>query len=512
MTSYQNPIIRGFNPDPSICRVGEDYYLVTSTFEFFPGVPIYHSKNLVDWELINYCLTRDSQLNLVNARCSGGIYAPTIRYHDGWFYMITTNVSDRGSFIVYTDDIYGEWSDPQWVEHEGIDPSLFFDDDGTVYFCGRDNNSGGIILYEINPRTGKKLSATQIISYGTGGKHPEAPHIYKVNNYYYLLLAEGGTEYGHMATILRSKSPYGPYEACPHNPILTHRDFTASPIQATGHADLIEDTNGNWWLVCLGIRPLPGLLLHNLGRETFLTPMVWDENGWPVVGNKGTIAMTMEGPLPAPIGFPPSLAAFEDDFTGPTLKKEWTFVRNPRRENYSLSTRKGYLKLTAGAESLSDPRPTFLGIRQQEFAMRAQTQVLLNSMSEGQKAGLAAFYNQNYHYALYVTREQGRSFVVLAKKVHDLEDTTTRVEIDFDGMIEFQIETGSEDYHFRYRLDGDWIEIGTGKTAGLCTEGTMTMTFTGTFLGLFASKGEAFFKYFRVQALNRAQNNSVVNR
>ena len=185
-------------------------------------------------------------------------------------------------------------------------------------------------------------------------------------------------------------------------------------------------------------------------------------------------------------------------------------MRNPRRENYSLSARKGYLKLTAGAESLGDPRPTFLGIRQQEFAMRAQTQVLLNSMSEGQKAGLAAFYNQSYHYALYVTREQGRSFVVLAKKVHDLEDTTTRVEIDFDGMIEFQIETGSEDYHFRYRLDGDWIEIGTGKTAGLCTEGTMTMTFTGTFLGLFASKGEAFFKYFRVQALNRAQNNSVV--
>lgn len=501
MARYRNPIIKGFNPDPSICRVGDDYYLVTSTFEFFPGVPIYHSKNLVEWELINYCLTRDAQLNLLNARCSGGIYAPTIRYHDGLFYMITTNVSDRGSFIVYTEDIHGAWSDPVWVDHQGIDPSLFFDDDGTVYFCGKDDRSGGIILYQIEPRTGKKLSADRIISYGSGGRHPEAPHIYKINNYYYLLLAEGGTEYGHMATIFRSKSPYGPYEACPHNPILSHRDYAALPIQATGHADLVQDTNSNWWLVCLGIRPLPGLLLHNLGRETFLAPVVWTEDGWPVVGNKGTIALTMEGPLPAPVTGGKAPAGFEDHFEGPALKKEWTFVRNPQRENYSLTARKGYLKLSAGKESLSDPRPTFLGIRQQEFAMLAQTKVVLDRTGEGQKAGLAAYYNQNYHYAIYVTKEQSRNYVVLAKKVHDLFATTAKVGIDFAGTIEFQIETGTEDYRFRYRLVDDWIEVGTGKTAGLCTEGTMTMTFTGTFLGLFASNGEAYFQYFSVQSL-----------
>lgn len=165
MAKYQNPIIKGFNPDPSICRVGDDYYLVTSTFEFFPGVPIYHSKNLVDWELINYCLTRDSQLNLTNAYCSGGIYAPTIRYHNGIFYMITTNVTDKGNFIVYTEDIYGEWSDPQWIDQRGIDPSLFFDDDGKVYFCGTDDESGGIVLFEINPLTGERLSEKVISNY-----------------------------------------------------------------------------------------------------------------------------------------------------------------------------------------------------------------------------------------------------------------------------------------------------------------------------------------------------------
>ncbi len=497
MAKYQNPIIKGFNPDPSICRVGDDYYLVTSTFEFFPGVPIYHSKNLVDLELINYCLTRDSQLNLTNAYCSGGIYAPTIRYHNGIFYMITTNVTDKGNFIVYTEDIYGEWSDPQWIDQRGIDPSLFFDDDGKVYFCGTDDESGGIVLFEINPLTGERLSEKVIISYGTGRKHPEAPHIYKINNYYYLLLAEGGTEYGHMATILRSESPYGPYEACPHNPILSHKDFN-SPIQATGHADIIEDGNGNWWLVCLGIRPLPGRLLHNLGRETFLTPMYWDDNGWPVVGSHGKIALEMEGDLPAPVSVSKPSVDFEDDFTGKTLRKEWNFVRNPRWENYSLTTRKGYLKLSAGKETLSDSRPTFIGIRQKEFEICARTKVLMDFTGEGQKAGLTAYYNQYYHYEIYVTNEQGQVYVVLSKKVHDIEHIAEKVEIDFHGEIEFQIETGKEDYGFGYRLteDDEWIELGTAKTAGLCTEGTMMMTFTGTYLGIFASNTEAYFEYF----------------
>jgi len=501
MIEYQNPVIKGYNPDPSICRVGEDYYIVTSTFEYFPGVPIYHSKNLVKWELINHCLTRESQLNLKDCRNSGGIFAPTIRYHEGVFYMITTNVSDKGNFIVHTKDIRGEWSEPQWIDHRGIDPSLLFDDDGKVYYCGTHFDSGrqGIALFEINPLTGEKLSETVTISYGTGGKHPEAPHLYKINSYYYLMIAEGGTEYGHMETIFRSKDPYGPYEPCPHNPILSHRDFMGSPIQATGHADIVEDHNSNWWLVCLGIRPLPGRLLHNLGRETFLTPMTWDDNGWPVVGNEGTIDLEMEGDLPSNVANNKSSVDFIDNFNKDTLKLDWNFIRNSKCENYSLTDKKGYLKITAGKETLNDSEPAFLGIRQKEFELSARTKVLLDFSEENQKAGLTAFYNQDYHYEIYVTSEQGREYVVLSKKVHDIEHIAEKVEIDYQGEIEFQIETGKEDYIFTYRLQDEWIELGSAKTAGLCTEGTMTMTFTGTYLGIFASNAEAYFGYFSVK-------------
>lgn len=502
MRKYKNPIIKGFNPDPSICRVGDDYYLVTSTFEFFPGVPIYHSKNLVDWKLINYCLTRDSQLNLRGCRSSGGIWAPTIRYHDGIFYMITTNVTDKGNFIVYTRDIEGEWSEPQWIDHKGIDPSLFFDDDGKVYFCGTHIDSGrqGIALFEINPLTGEKLSETVTISYGNGGTYPEAPHLYKINGYYYLMLAEGGTEYGHMVTIFRSKSPYGPYESCPRNPILSHKDYMGSPIQATGHADIVEDQNGNWWLVCLGIRPLPGKLLHNLGRETFLTPMKWDDNGWPVVGDNGRIALEMEGDLPGPDIDSNGSVNFVDNFDTDFLNLEWNFVRNPKYENYSLTERKGHLKITAGKERLNDSEPTFIGIRQKEFELCVKTKLLLDFTEEGQKAGLTAFYNKDYHYEIYVTKEFGKSYVILSKKVHDIEHISKKVEIDYHGEIEFQIETGKEDYIFSYCLHDKWIKLGTGKTAGLCTEGTMSKTFTGTYLGLFVSNAEAYFEYFSVKS------------
>ena len=304
---YRNPIISGYNPDPSICRVGDDYYIVNSSFEYFPGVPVYHSKNLVNWELIGNCLDRKSQLLLEKCKPSGGIYAPTLRYHDGTFFMTTTNVSHKGNFIVHTKDIKKGWSEPVWIDQGGIDPSLLFDDDGTVYFLSTatdEQGEAGIFMCEINPFTGEKLTESVVISRGCGGRYAEGPHLYKWFGKYYLMLAEGGTEYGHMETMLRSDFPYGPYEACPHNPILTHRDDMREEIYCTGHADMMEDHNGNWWMVCLAIRPCEEksnrVLLHNLGRETFLAPVVWDEEGWPVVGDKGLISLEMDGPLPGP--------------------------------------------------------------------------------------------------------------------------------------------------------------------------------------------------------------------
>ena len=247
--TYENPILPGFYPDPSICRVGEDYYLVNSSFEFFPGVPLWHSRDLLHWEQLGYVLTRESQLPLVDCRTSGGIFAPTIRYHDGRFYMITTNVTGGGNFFVWTDDIRGEWSGPIWIDHQGIDPSLFWDADGKVYYTGTHTDENGnncIGQFEIDLETGAKLSETKCIWYGTGGKCPEGPHMYRIGNWYYLMIAEGGTEYGHMETIARSRSVWGPFESCPHNPILTHRNAHRVEFQALGHADLVETPEGKW--------------------------------------------------------------------------------------------------------------------------------------------------------------------------------------------------------------------------------------------------------------------------
>lgn len=501
MYKYKNPVIRGFNPDPSLCRVGDDFYLVTSTFEFFPGVPIYHSRNLVDWELINHCLTRDSQLQLEDCRNSGGIFAPTIRYHDGVFFMTTTNVTGDGNFIVHTKDIYGEWSEPAWIEHKGIDPSLLFDDDGKVYFCGTHQEEDGqcIAVFEIDPFTGEQLSELKIATYGTGGKFPEAPHIYKRNGFYYLMLAEGGTEYGHMETIFRSTSPYGPYEPCPHNPILSHKDFMGSPIQATGHADLVEDSRGDWWLMCLAIRPLPQAMLHNLGRETFLAPVTWNEEGWPIVGDNGRISLTMEAALPAPPKAIGQAASFQDHFDGDNLGLDWNYVRNPRLHEYCLASEPGFLKLAGGSQTLNDYHPTFVGVRQTEFDCNAETKMVGKFEQNGQRAGLTAFYNMDYHYEICLLNEDGTHYVALVKKVHDIEHVAEKRPIEYDGSIEFKIEAGTEDYVFYYNLGDGWICLGSGKTAGLCTEGTMRMTFTGTYIGLFAERGEAFFDYFKME-------------
>ncbi len=249
--NYQNPVIPGFYPDPSVCRVGEDYYLVTSTFQYFPGVPVFHSRDLVHWRQIGHCLTRASQLPLENASSYGGIYAPTIRYHDGVFYMITTNVNAGKHFIVSTSDPAGEWSEPVWIDQAGIDPSLLFDGD-RVYFSW--TMRGAIYQAELDIGTGKLLTEPRLIWRGTGGRYPEAPHLYKIDGTYYLMVAEGGTENGHMETLARSSSPWGPFEPCPHNPILTHRNRGAHSIQGTGHADVVQAHDGSWWAVFLAFR------------------------------------------------------------------------------------------------------------------------------------------------------------------------------------------------------------------------------------------------------------------
>lgn len=501
---FKNPIIPGYNPDPSICRVGSDYYIVNSTFEFFPGVPIYHSKNLVNWELTGYCLDRRSQLELEDCRNSGGIYAPTIRYHKGMFYMITTNVTDKGNFVVHTEDINSEWSEPAWIDQGGIDPSLFFDDDDKCYYCSTGIIDGvrGIVAFEINPLTGAILSEKKLISEGCGGQCPEGPHIYKKDGWYYLMIAEGGTEYAHRETIQRSHNVYGPYEACPDNPVISHKEYKKSEIQATGHADLLEDENGNWWLVFLGIRRFSHALLHNLGRETFLTPVVWTEAGWPVVGNHGLISTVMDGPLPGG-EVQPVNRNFHDNFSDGKFKLQYNFLRNPEMKNYKLYPEEKMLCLEGTKVTLNETKsPTWIGIRQKGFYTETVVKVSAEDV-QGMRAGLTAFYNDSYHYEIYLTREQEKYKVCLAKHIHDIFVVTASAEIPRGENITLRLETDKTYYTFSYSLDGENFQmLGTGLTVGLCTESTKTMTFTGTYIGLFAENGRGTFQEFNVKVLD----------
>lgn len=505
MENYLNPIIRGFHPDPSICRNGSEFFLVTSTFEFFPGVPLYRSENLANWTLINHCLSRDSQLPLRGCGHSSGIYAPTIRFHDGIYYMTATNVSSIRNFIVHTADPSREWSEPVLVNQTGIDPSLFFDEDGTAYYTStaQDTNKRDCIqMCVVDPLTGEKKSESKIITHGCGGCYPEGPHIYKRNGYYYLLLAEGGTEYGHHAVMMRAASPWGPYEPSPYNPLIYHQNLQGrSPIQAVGHADLVEDANGNWWMVCLGIRRVSYALLHNLGRETFLVPVTWSSDGWPLAGDQGTIGLSMNGPLPRPAR--PVSQLFCDDFNSPVLNRRWTFLRNPEPGSCRMDLKSGCLSLT-GSHRLSDPlcSPAFAGIRQEEYCMRAQSRIT-GELSCGQAAGMTAYYTNSYHYEIYLKREKDQYFIGVNKRIHDLESEVFCQPISYGGSIRLQITCDEVNYHFLYEENQDWHEAAYGLLAGLCTEGTARMTYTGTFIGLFSTGGTAHFEHFRMQNLTR---------
>ncbi len=502
--SYRNPVIPGFHPDPSVCRVGEEYYLVTSTFEYFPGVPVFHSRDLVHWELIGHCLTRASQLPLEGCRPSGGIYAPTLRHHNGTFYMITTNVSGAGNFIVMAKDPRGPWSEPLPVAQGGIDPSLFFDDDGKVYLQSNAEVDGkiGIAQAEIDPDTGRLLTESRHIWPGTGGRHPEAPHLYKVDGTYYLMIAEGGTEYGHMETIARSDSPWGPFELCPHNPILSHRNQGHSEIQGTGHADLIEAHDGSWWLVFLAFRQTKPMF-HNLGRETFLTPVRW-QDGWPIVNEGKAITRLMDVPtLPA---VPVAASPARDEFAGKALLPVWNHLRNPEMDNYNLTARPGWLRLTGTAATLDEAAsPTFVGRRQQHMAFTASTLLQFDPAEEGQEAGLTVFYDNTHHYDIAVAMQDGERKIILNKVVGDISIVDNAIDYD-GGAVVLTVTADRERYAFSFSAGGVTLNLGSGSTVFLTSE-ACGVSFTGVYVGLYCTgNGEscaapAFFDWFEYKPL-----------
>ena len=484
-TTYTNPILGGFHADPSVCRVGSDYYLVTSSFEYFPGVPVYHSKDLVNWRQIGHALTRTSQLDLKGQKSSKGIFAPSIRCHQGTFYMITTNIENGGSFYVHTKDPAGPWSEPVWIKESsfGMDPSLLFDDDGKVYYTRHGGGEkGGVYQAEIDIKTGVLKEEARLIWPGTGGVWPEGPHLYKKDGMYYLMISEGGTSYNHSITMARSRSPWGPFEVDPANPILTHRAHPALALQATGHGDLVQGENGSWWMVLLGIRPLDKV--HHIGRETLLAPVAWNDQGWLTVNNGKPIFERMTVPnLPPAAPWPKT--PVRDDFAKTRLGLDWTMLRAPGSELYSLTERPGYLRLKGSAVSLDDvATPAFIGRRQEHLHARAATEVAFTPTAPGHVAGLAVRSDEANHVQLRITGAPQKR-VELVTRVSGVSTVQKAAPIG-PGPVSLLVTAFQDRYEFSYSVGGKALQaIGSVPTKHLSAE--KTGSFTGNLIGMFSS-------------------------
>lgn len=494
--SFRNPILPGCYPDPSICRVGEDYYLVTSTFEYFPGLPIFHSRDLVHWQQLGHVLDRVSQLDLTEIRSSGGLYAPTIRHHNGVFYVINTLVDGKsrsGNFIVTAAQPEGPWSEPYWLdEAEGFDPSLFFDEDGRAWFTANRLREEGhytghteVYVREIDITNMKLIGEEFILWDGAvkGAVWAEAAHIYKVDGYYYLLLAEGGTAHHHAVTITRSKNITGPYEGNRGNPILTHRHLGLDyPIVGTGHADLVETQNGEWWMVCLAMRPYGGYY-YNLGRETFLVPVRW-EDGWPVV-NPGIGKVEFESPAP---DLPEQLweeLPTRDQFTHPSLRPCWNSLRSPAGDFASLIDRPGYLRLRLRPQHLAEQtNPSFVGRRQQHINFTASAVLEFTPRLANECAGLALLQNHDFHFRFVVGCEN-RPVIRLIKRSHGKEEFLAQQPVSA-GYYILKVTANEQNYNFYYSTDGLWHSLAE-NVDGRILSTPVAGGFVGAYIGMYAS-------------------------
>lgn len=515
---YTNPILSGFYPDPSICRVGNDYYLVNSTFSYFPGIPVFHSTDLVNWKLIGHVITRAEQMDFTGKGVSRSLFAPTIRYHDGLFYLTCTMIDGGGNFVVTAKDPAGPWSNPMWIPIDGIDPSLFFDDDGQCYITYNsippDNKSlySGHRTIRINAfdyRSGKLLSEDKIlVNGGTDiSKKPswiEGPHIVKKDGYYYLISAEGGTGPEHSVVAFRSKNILGPYTAYEKNPILTQRNLAGNrkhPITSTGHADFVELLDGRWYTVFLGTRPYEADYF-NTGRETFLTPVSW-ENGWPLI-NPGHEEVQYHYPLPFPAKAKQNILpysgnfSYKDDFTGKALSRDWFFLRTVKEPWYSLSGKKGQLVLKLRPQTVAGKgNPSYLARRQQHARFTASTSVWFDAKNGQEKAGLLCYMNEDHFYFLALSKENDQPVVQLFQSPKNMADSNAMILLAAQKLpgnktnVQLKVEANGDRYAFYASTNNkDWTLLKDnvdGKFLSTKEAGGFGGNFVGVTVGLYAT-------------------------
>ncbi|TGX55744.1 glycoside hydrolase family 43 protein [Sphingomonas gei] len=527
-----NPILRGFNPDPSIVRVGEDFFVATSTFEWFPGVQIHHSRDLVHWRLATRPLRRPEQLDMRGAPDSCGVWAPDLTYADGRFWLVYTDVKRFGqstldgatgltlrdfhNYFVTCDRIDGEWSDPVYLNSSGFDPALFHDDDGRSWLLNMlwDHRPtkprfAGIVAQELDRGTGKLLGGRHLIFEGTERGFTEGPHLYKRDGWYHLLVAEGGTGWEHAVVMARSRNLFGPYEVHPDGAVLTSFGKHDLPLTRAGHGDLVELADGTPWIGYLCGRPLPGRERCVLGRETALQPMQWGDDGWlrTIRGD------ALPDPAPPAPDLPPApwpATPWEGSFDTPDLPQDLQWLRTPHPEAlFSLSARPGHLRLY-GRESLgSHFTQALVARRQQHFRYTATTQVEFDPAHFQQAAGLICYYNGTKYHYLFVTRDgDARQLQIMSSSPVDGGSSVVTVAPDLPrGPIDLRVEVDLDELRFAWRPQGDrdWQLAPALDASVLSDEVSFSglPNFTGAFVGMAcqdmagtaAPADFAFFRY-----------------
>ncbi|MCW3835716.1 glycoside hydrolase family 43 protein [Sphingomonas canadensis] len=517
---YANPVLQGFYPDPSVTRVGDEFYLVNSTFAWFPGIPVWHSRDLVHWTQIGNAIDRSSQLDFKKLGLSRGVFAPAISHKDGVFYILNTCVDCGGNFVITARDPAGPWSDPVWLPdlEGGIDPSLFFDADGRTWIVNNGPPEGtplyqghrAIWIQEFDLAKLRTIGPRQMLVNGgvdiaTKPIWIEGPHIFRKDGWYYLSCAEGGTAEGHSQVILRSKSVTGPYVPGPRNPILTQRDLPrdrAMPITSAGHAQLVTTPAGDWWATFLAVRPYEGDH-YNTGRETFLMPVEWVD-GWPVITRPGQAIpyfADRKGLPAAPTPAVPASGPFtvRDEFDGAALPPYWMMMRNPQGNWFRLE--RGALVLDVRPVGLADfGNPSFLARRQQHMMASAETEVRLHPRKDGDSAGIAVLQNDEYWYYLAVTARGGGLQVSVLSRTGGKQPpglalgAPRTLAIPAGEPVRLRIDSDGESYRFAYlddhgqRNKPNWIGLGSLDARPLSTKSAGG--FVGAVFGVFARSGE----------------------